>query len=241
MNHSDKERTLQVIAAEIISYQEQSRKIRLLCAIEIGRRLKEAKALIPYGEWGTWLEESVSYSQRTATNLIRLFEEYEGKQTGLPDWQTFANLSYSQALVLLDIPEEERAPFIDSLDIDNMSVRELQKVVKERDQVRQENVDLIQKLANSQKELEETKAKACYLTLIDTSDKLTFQYNRAQAGKTAYLYEELEKRFKELLQEMKELEKSEPEAHRAYKQMLNTLLDKVKKEISVKVKVQQLL
>jgi len=44
-------------------------------AIEVGKRLKEAKALLPHGEWGKWLVESVSYSQRTANRLMQLFEE----------------------------------------------------------------------------------------------------------------------------------------------------------------------
>ncbi len=241
MNHLSKERTPQVIAAEIISYQEQSRKIRLYCAIEIGRRLKEAKELIPHGEWLNWLEESVNCSQRTASNLMRLFEEYGTQQDSSPNRQTFADLGYSQALILLDIPEEERAQFIDGLDIDTMSVRELRKAVKERDQALQENADLKQKLAARKKELAETKEKACYLTLMETSDKLTLHYNRAQAGKIAYLYEELEKKFKELLQEMKEFAKAEPEVHTAYKQMVNGLLDKVKKEFRMAKKVRQLL
>ncbi len=119
-------------------------------------------------------------------------------------------MSYSQALILPDIPEEERAQFMGSPDTDTMSGRELRKAVKERDQAIQGNADLKQKLAARKKELAETKEKACYLTLIDTNDKLTLPYNRVQAGKTAYLYEEPEKKFKELLQEMKEFAKAEP-------------------------------
>lgn len=241
MSHPDKERTLPVITAEIISYQEQSRKIRLLYAIEIGRRLKEAKALVPHGEWSQWLEKSVNYSQRTANNLVRLFEEYAGQGDGLPYSQALANMSYTQALILLDIPEEERAAFIDSLDLASLSVRELQKAVKERDQIRHENDNLRQKLEASRQELEETKGKASYLALMDTSDKLTFQYNRAQAGKTAYLYEELENKLKELLRTMNELEEAEPEAHASYKQMLNALLAKTQKELGPKPKVTRLL
>lgn len=116
----------------------------MLCAIEIGRRLKEAKALVSYGEWSQWLEKSVNYSQRTVNNLLRLFEEDEGKEDGLPNSQTLANFSYIPALILPDIP------------IDNISVNELQKAVKERDQIRQENNNLRQKLAANRQELEET-------------------------------------------------------------------------------------
>lgn len=153
MNPIYQEHALQIITAEINSYQGQSRKIRLLCAIEIGKRLKDAKALLPHGEWGPWLEESVSYSQRTVSNLIRLSEEYTKLAGGLPNSQALANIS------------------------DNMSVRKLQKAVKERGQVLHKNASLQQKLAASLQKLEETKKKASYLSLMATSDKLTFQYN----------------------------------------------------------------
>ena len=87
------ERTPQVIAAEILAIKSQARKILLTSAIEVGRRLAEAKAIIPHGEWLQWLEQSVGYSCRTAENLMRLYEAYGQKQEGLANSQTFANLS----------------------------------------------------------------------------------------------------------------------------------------------------
>ncbi|WP_019850111.1 DUF3102 domain-containing protein, partial [Desulfitobacterium sp. PCE1] len=84
------ERTPLLIAAEINTIKHQVSKVLLFSAIEIGCRLAEAKSLIPYGEWGKWLEESVSYSQRTANNLIRLFEEYGSNQPALQDSQALA-------------------------------------------------------------------------------------------------------------------------------------------------------
>ena len=128
-----------VIAVEINFFKEHIRKRTLINSIEIGRRLKEAKALLPHGEWGVWLEESVSYSQSTADRLMQLYDEYELKQpfpAGSPAadaWaQALLNLGYSQALVLIGLPEEERLDFINDLDVDNMSVRELKKAVEQR-------------------------------------------------------------------------------------------------------------
>ena len=57
MSELVKERTPQVIAAEINSYKESGRRIRLTCVVEIGRRMPEAKALLPHGEWGKCLQE----------------------------------------------------------------------------------------------------------------------------------------------------------------------------------------
>jgi len=76
MDNPATERTPLVIAAEINRITCQTKKILLTSAIEIGRRLQEAKALVKHGEWGKWLEESVSYSQKTAERLVKLYEEY---------------------------------------------------------------------------------------------------------------------------------------------------------------------
>jgi len=123
---------------------QHARKMQLYCAVEIGRRLTEAKALVLHGEWGQWLEESVDYSQTTAARLMQLFKEYGSKLLASPtevDSSNFAalqNLGYTQALILLGIPEEERAEFITGLDIENMSTRELQKAIEEKKQALQE-------------------------------------------------------------------------------------------------------
>jgi len=70
------ERTPFVIAAEINTIKYQTEKILLAGAVEIGRRLTEAKALLPHGEWSKWLEDQVNFTQRTAQNLMRIYEEY---------------------------------------------------------------------------------------------------------------------------------------------------------------------
>lgn len=135
-------RSPELIAAEINSIKAQTRNMVLYNSIEIGRRLVEAKSLIEHGEWGEWLEQSVDYSKSTANNLMRIFEEYGADQiTFLQDnskSQALGNLSYTQAVALLGVPENEREQFIEEHDLDNMSTRELQQAVKERDQARLE-------------------------------------------------------------------------------------------------------
>ena len=131
MSDSITERTPLVIAVEVNTIKHQTEKVVLNNAIEIGRRLKEAKDLIPYGEWSKWLAESVSYTERTAQKLMLVFDAYGDKQpaalnAGAPT-QRPPNMNYTQALILLGVPEEEREQFIAEIDIENMSVRELQK------------------------------------------------------------------------------------------------------------------
>ena len=164
MSEEVKERNPQVIAAEINSYKESSGRIQLTCAVEIGRRLIEAKALLPYGEWGKWLQEYVHYSQATAENYMKVAREYGQTRGDSPEGEkaeseTLQILSYTQALALLDVPEEERAELIAELDIENISIRQLQRIIKEREQARQEKEEAEQKSVDLQKALEGEKEK----------------------------------------------------------------------------------
>ena len=70
------ERTPDIIAAEICQIADQTRKMVLNSSIEIGKRLCEAKEMIPHGEWGNWLEHSVNFKQSTANNLMKIYTEY---------------------------------------------------------------------------------------------------------------------------------------------------------------------
>lgn len=128
-------RTPDIVAAEINAIKDQTRKIVLNNSIEIGKRLCEAKEMIPYGEFGKWLEESVDYSQSTANNLMKIYDEYGASQGELfgasAKSQTLGKLSYSQAVALLGVPAEDREAFAEETHAEDLSVRELQKKVEE--------------------------------------------------------------------------------------------------------------
>lgn len=159
MNELITDRTPPVIAAEINTIKDQTGKILLAGAIEIGRRLREAKDLLPYGEWGKWLEESVSYSQKTAEKRMRIFDAYGTGQPASLDAgaqaQALRNLNYTQAFILLGVPEEERAQFLAEIDVESMSTRELQKAVKDRNQAVKERDKALQEQADLQKALDD--------------------------------------------------------------------------------------
>ena len=131
-------RTPEIVAAEIRQIADQTRKMVLNNSIEIGKRLCEAKEMVPHGEWGSWLEKEVNFKQSTANNLMRIYTEYGDIQGEL--WgasaksQTFGNLSYSQAVALLAVPAEEREEFVKENHVEDMSTRELQEAIKARDE-----------------------------------------------------------------------------------------------------------
>lgn len=134
----ENQRNIEIVTTEIKTLCEQAQRLALSYAIEVGRRLKEAKEMLPHGEWGEWLRERVNFSQSSANNFMRLFDEYGDKQISLfgaeLNSQTFGNLTYTKALKLLALPSEERESFTKENDVENLSVRELDRLIKERDE-----------------------------------------------------------------------------------------------------------
>jgi len=76
-------REIEVVTAEIKEIKRQAQNMALMYAIEIGRRLVEAKSVLPHGKWGEWLKCEVNFSQATANNFMKLFEEYGSAQISI--------------------------------------------------------------------------------------------------------------------------------------------------------------
>ncbi len=135
---AEKHRDIDVITSEIKELCSAAGKTILLYAAEIGRRLVEAKEILPHGEWGRWLSEECGFSQRTANKHMQIFKAYGSAQASLLGAElnspTWANLSYSQALSLLAVPEDEREAFAKENNVEELSTRELDKLIKERDE-----------------------------------------------------------------------------------------------------------
>ena len=142
-------RTPAQIASEINNIKSENDKMMLKSCVQIGRCLTEAKAVLAHGEWGNWLKESVSYSQRTATHLMRIYREFgpklKSRDRGLPNWNPDSNLGFTQAVILLGIPAEEREEFMACHDVANMSKRELQEAINEKKQMEQIPVITVRK------------------------------------------------------------------------------------------------
>lgn len=165
------QRDIEVVTGEINELTRQAGQMMLVFAIEVGRRLTEAKSLLPHGEWGSWLKEKVHFSQSHANDLMKIFEEYGADQItifgAVAKSQTIGNLPYTKALALLKIPSDEREEFIENTDVDGLSVRELQKVIKERedaeaerDAAKKQAAELKGQLMNAENQLSELMAAA---------------------------------------------------------------------------------
>lgn len=129
-------RDIREITAEIRTIQDSVRRTALSGAIEIGRRLTEAKELLQHGEWGDWLKREFEFSQSTASRLMQLFREYGADQGSLfgaeTKYATLQNISVSNALRLIAIPEEEREEFAAEHDIEHKSAREVEELIRQR-------------------------------------------------------------------------------------------------------------
>ena len=141
----DSGKTPDILAAEIRTIKDQTGRMVLNASIEVGRRLTEAKAKLPHGSWGEYLKNEVDYSPSQAQNLMRVFREYGSDQQSLfggeAKSQTFGRLTFSQALSLLVIPDEdEREKFVLENDVEHMSVRELNEALKARDEAEEKAV-----------------------------------------------------------------------------------------------------
>ena len=205
MSELQVQRTPQLIAAEINAIHSQTQRLVLYNSIEIGRRLAEAKSLLNHGEWTGWLKESVDYSQSTANNFMRIFQEYGADQISLltennTKSSIYDRLTYSQAVALLALPGEEREGFIENNDIEEMSTRELQEAIKAKEAAEK-------KAKEVEEEIKGFKEKIDDLTLenLDLSEQAS---KSEEAVKEAAQKEKqaAEKKVKDLEEKIKSLE-----------------------------------
>ena len=141
MNDIQTQRTPDVIGAEIRGLTQQAKTMTLWFGIEIGRRLTEAKEMLEHGQWLPYLKEQTEFSRSSAGRLMTLYKEYGAAQTSLfgaeVNYPTLNNLSISNALRLLAVPEDEREEFALEHDVEHMSARELDELIKQRDEAEQ--------------------------------------------------------------------------------------------------------
>ena len=132
-------RDIEVITEEILSlkYKKKKKKEAGSAVLSIGDRLIEAKGMLTHGEWLSWLEDRVEFTERTAQRFMRLAREWRNP-TALSD------LGATKALTLLALPPEEREKFIGEIHVVNgeeksvsdMTSRELEQAVKDAEQAR---------------------------------------------------------------------------------------------------------
>lgn len=193
-------RDISTVTAEINVIRSNVQQVALNGAIEIGRRLVEAKGMLPHGEWTAWLERDAQFSVRQAQRFMKLFEEYGGQQIGLfggANATSLADLPYTKALKLLVIPEEERETFAEENDVKNISNAELDRLIKERDEAKKqaeeqtvayklskaELDELIKDMASAERDIKN--AKAAEKAAVDSAEQAKAKAEKAEKAAKA--------------------------------------------------------
>ncbi|HIZ93717.1 MAG TPA: DUF3102 domain-containing protein [Candidatus Flavonifractor avicola] len=118
-------RTIEVITGDILEAQRKGGE----AVLTIGKCLIEAKDMLSHGEWLPWLAEKVGYSEKTAQNFMRLAREFSNPQA-------IADLGATKALKLLALPPDEREKFVADHNVIDMTTRQLEQAIKERDEAK---------------------------------------------------------------------------------------------------------
>lgn len=119
------ERDIETITGEILDAQRKGGE----AVLTIGRCLIEAKKLLPHGAWLPWLNEKVSYSERTARRFMQMYRDLSNRPA-------LTDLGKTKAFALLALPEKERDEFMAENNVADMTTRQLEQAIKERDEAR---------------------------------------------------------------------------------------------------------
>jgi Rad3-related DNA helicase len=230
---------INTIVSEIKIIKAQTSKILLNSAMEIGKRLKEAKELVGHGNWEKWLEEKVEYSQRTATNLMRLYEEYSVKKGDNLNRKLVADLGYTQAIAMLKLDFEDRENFVVENEVEEMSVKELEEAIKEKIALKEEKETLKSQLEEqTEKESQLAKELQEKIEKIEDYERLVKE-NAEEKKQLKELIESQEQHEEENQEKIdpEELEKLKEEAEKRKKEIkeLKKQLKEKPKEIEVEV------
>lgn len=110
---------LEILTHEIIIYKNKTAQN----FIEIGKRLKLAKAKLKHGEWLDWLRDKVEFSRGMAARLIQCADEF----SNVPPAE---HLPLSKMFELLSLSADKRDNFLKNNDVKSMSKRQLRQAVK---------------------------------------------------------------------------------------------------------------
>lgn len=113
--------------AEILMLKDQTAQN----IIEIGKRLIEVKENLEHGEFTEWLKEKVDISHRTANNFMKVATTFSNSQS-------LANLGSTKLFLLAGLDEENRQEIMKESNVEEMTTRELEQVVKEKKEIKKQ-------------------------------------------------------------------------------------------------------
>jgi len=215
------------LAAEINTIKAQTLAMVQNATLEIGKRLIQAKGAVGHGNWSAWLKENVDYSERTAQNIIAIYERFGNGQQKLfgasADPEQVAKLNRSQMLALMSIKDEEQCfEFMSDHkeDLQDMSKRELEAAIKELNEVKAKSEEKDKRLSQAHDDMARIREKY-------KQDMKALQDKLAETGDN----EELSS-LKEKLAEMEKKAAEEKEHYKDAFSQLNTEINSRVKDLN---------
>lgn len=137
------ERDINTIRSEIRYIQNDVQQYAAQGALKIGERLCEAKELLGHGEFLPWIKDEFGWTDRTAQKLMAVYREFGDSQKSLfgPEinTKTYSDLPVSKLYLLISVPESEREDFVKENNVAEMSVREMEKLLREKKEAEDES------------------------------------------------------------------------------------------------------
>ncbi len=97
--------------------------------IEIGKRLIEVKNNLEHGEFLNWLEDKVEFSRYTANRFMKIATEFSNVSA-------VQHLGSKKLFLLAGLDEEDREEVMKENNVEDMTSRELEQVVKEKKEIK---------------------------------------------------------------------------------------------------------
>lgn len=242
MNEIITARDLAMVTSDIQGAQKRGAIQLVSSLIEIGGLLVEAKGMVEPKDWEKYIWDNFGYSTSTADNWMKLYREYGDDQASffnkLQDSQTFGKLSYTKLLALTDIPAEERLEFVEQNHVEDMSTRQLQQAIKERDEARKKLEESEDKLLDAEAHLEDAqwdleKARTRATDAEAENKELRSKAEKAQKAQSA-AEADLKKLKKKLSDAEAAAQKAQEEAKKAAEnpEVPESVMEKMRAEIA---------
>ena len=136
-------RDINTITSEIRYIQNDVQQYAAQGALKIGERLCEAKELLGHGEFLPWIKDEFGWTDRTAQKLMAVYREFGDSQKSLfgPEinTKTYSDLPVSKLYLLISVPESEREDFVIENNVSEISVREMEKLLREKKEAEDES------------------------------------------------------------------------------------------------------
>ena len=214
--------------------------VALMMAASAGRRLLIVKERLPHGEFGTWCDNNLDFSQSKANKMMQLAKRSSDENSIFSNSYTCTNLSISKAFALLSASDDVAKEVIESENINDMTVTELKAEIanlKARNNELEAGTDEIENLKNRIAELEaeqsESEISVEELTAKDDEIKRLKEKLEKEKAKAQTVKNKTEAAVQEAVDKYKaEYEKEKAEAVKEGKAKLQAAYTEAEKTIA---------